>query len=90
MALINCPDCGHSCSTAAPLCPQCGRQMRAQTGEQTSKRYKRMTMLGHLIFWPSGMAWMIGAIQQEAGAYALAGAVALILLAKAGAWWDNG
>jgi hypothetical protein len=29
MPLTNCPDCGHSISTAAVACPQCGYPMQA-------------------------------------------------------------
>jgi hypothetical protein len=30
MALMNCADCGHQCSTKALACPQCGRMFRAR------------------------------------------------------------
>lgn len=96
MALINCPDCNHQVSDAAPACPSCGRPIAGaaeaqaagaplQTVQETSKRLKAHTLLGWLLILAGGlMAWGATKAMETAEGGNLGVVVALGLYAMLG------
>ena len=51
MPLTKCPDCGESISTAAPMCPKCGRPMTrlGANAVQTQRKGGKYEGVGFLI-----------------------------------------
>ena len=66
MSLLNCPDCNHEVSDAAPACPNCGRPMGPEsdavgtqltTTQETAKKFKLQGILSVLTF-AVGSTWL--------------------------------
>lgn len=88
--MIECPECSSKVSSNAPACPRCGNPLKAQTVEQTSKKWKMLTLIG-------GILLVVGLpilIYSQAGMYSpypaaiVAGlGLTMYLVARFGAWW---
>jgi hypothetical protein len=77
MALVQCPECGQSVSSAAATCPQCAYPMhqsgtgagrlnpkhtgRIITTERTGKGLKFQKLLAALLMFSGVITWIVGA-----------------------------
>lgn len=88
MSLTECTDCGREVLVRASACPGCGAPLRAQTIEQTGKKYKAWQMVGFALVAGGVVAQLAGApgviilLLYGAGIIAAAGA-------GLGAWWRH-
>jgi len=98
MALVNCEECGSQVSDRAAACPKCGCPIGSKAEpeehepveiEQTGKNYKLGMLVGGAVFL-GGILFLAKSDNPAVGiALTGIGAVAYIV-AKLGAWWDNG
>jgi hypothetical protein len=87
MALVSCPDCGQQISDRAPACPKCGHPMAATVIEKTGKGYKKLKIIGGLIFF---ISLPILLFSFDVGIYIMLAGVFLYVVASFQAWYNHG
>lgn len=93
MAIIQCPECKKEVSDKAQFCPSCGYAIGATVVEQTSKKWKRLQLIGAFLL-VVGVITLIGGYKSSGGLITalllnVAGLI-LVVYARTQTWWHHG